>query len=117
MEQEIIRNPDLRQRIISIGIGILLADGERLLRGPLLKSHDAQNGWIDLTVENLRCWQQRLRAIQVEVQSEKGRDSSSRSDRMLTPSRDWRSETDIIDVGEAVAWILVNEEQGQRLKG
>ena len=117
MQEVVMRTPDLRTRIVSIGIGILLADGQRLLRGPSLKSRDAYNGWVDLTADNVVRWQQRLRGMQEEVRTEFEGGSSSRSDRLLSPSRNWQADVQAIDIGEAAAWVFSREEGGQRLKG
>jgi NAD(P)-dependent dehydrogenase (short-subunit alcohol dehydrogenase family) len=115
-EKQIVENSDLRQRIISIGLGIVLSDGERLLRGPLLKSQDADHGWVDLTADNMSLWQRRLTAMREEVVAEL-QETSSRRDRCLHPSLAWETACDFFDAGEMAAWILNNEEGGRRMKG
>ena len=117
VEQEVIGSPETRRRIISIGIPILLADGERLLRGPVIKSLDAYHGWVDLTPANMGKWQGRLDAIRRTVGIELGADTSSRHDRTYPASRQWLSGGDAFDIGEIVAWVLNNEDQGSRAKG
>jgi hypothetical protein len=101
--------------MISIGIPILLPDGERLLRGPLIKSEDAYHGWADLTPANMKTWQGRLEAIRRGTR-ELADDTSSRGDRNFASSRNWLAEEEVFDVGEVVAWIFNREEGGQRGK-
>jgi predicted dinucleotide-binding enzyme len=116
LEQEVCHNASLRQRIISIGIPILLADGQRLLRGPSSKSADAYHGWVDLRPANMAKWQERLIAIRQRVRTELSGDTSSRYDRVYRTSREWLPEDDAFEVGEIVAWILSYEEHGERGK-
>ena len=116
IEHEVLTNADLRRRIVSIGIPILLADGKRLLRGPVMKSVDAYHGWVDLTAANIAAWQDRLTAIRKDVRIELEDEPSSRHDRDFTQSHAGLAEVDFLDLGEIVAWILVNEDQGRRGK-
>jgi hypothetical protein len=102
--------------MISVGIPILLPDGERLLRGPRIKSDDAYHGWVDLTPANMRTWQERLAAISQAVQRELEGDTSSRYDRGFAPSRQWLFADGTFDIGEVVAWILNVEDNGRRGK-
>jgi len=108
---------DMRRRILSIGVPILLPDGERLLRGPIIKSADAHQGWVDLTPANMRRWQMRLRNIRDTMATELGGDSSSLHPRIFSASRDWAGELGFPDIGEIAGWIFRTEEQGQRQKG
>ncbi|MDH3858133.1 MAG: short-chain dehydrogenase, partial [Gammaproteobacteria bacterium] len=117
LENMVRDNEALRRRILSIGIPILMADGVSLLRGPIIKSSDSYYGWVDLTPKNMRVWQARIRAIRASAESDLVAESSSSSDRLLTPSREWDSQKDILDIGEIVAWILDREEGGRREKG
>ncbi len=116
LEGEIKNNAELRQRILSIGVPILLADGERLLRGPVIKSKDAYHGWVELTESCMREWQTRLCAIRETINVETDNDTSSRRDRLFNASRQWRSEIGFPDIGEIAAWILINEDKGVRNK-
>jgi NAD(P)-dependent dehydrogenase (short-subunit alcohol dehydrogenase family) len=116
LEGHIRGEPEIRQRILSIGIPILLADGERLLRGPMIKSPTAYHGWVDLTPSNMATWQGRLRAILDTLQDELGGDASSFHDRNFASSRQSTSEEGTFDIGEIVAWIFNTEEQGRRGK-
>jgi len=107
---------DLRQKIISIGIPILLADGKRLLRGPVIKAETAEQGWVDLTPANLTRWQKRLRRLLEEIRRQSRGDTSSRDDRIYPAAREWRPDDLTIRVGELVAWVLNTEERGFRFK-
>ncbi|MCX6025921.1 MAG: hypothetical protein NTY23_06660 [Chloroflexi bacterium] len=53
LEREAHDNVTVRQQIVSIGLGVLMPDPERLLRGPLLKADRAEEGWVDLTPANV----------------------------------------------------------------
>ena len=117
VEQHVQSDADIRQRIISIGIPILLSNGDSLLRGPTLKSTDPHHGWVDLTPSNMSLWQERLRAVQSTVKNELGDDTSSFHDRLFAASRTWSIEDGEFDIGDIVAWIFNTEEQGQRGKG
>jgi hypothetical protein len=116
LEKEIIENSELRQRIISIGIPILLTDEEHLLRGPVIKSEDAYHGWVDLSVANIKTWQDRLQRIDELVRIEVSDDTSSHDNRLFHASRLWRLDDDFPDIGETVAWIFIHEDQGLREK-
>lgn len=107
---------DLRRRILSIGIPILLPDAGRLLRGPLIKSADADHGWLDLTPANIRKWQDRLKAIRNTTADQLAGDTSSGHPGLFAAGRDWASELDDFGIGEIVGWIFVYEEGGQREK-
>ncbi len=106
----------LRRQMISIGIPILVPDGSGLLRGPVIKSPDAEHGWVDLRPDNLRLWQDRLKAVQQEIAASLDGDTSSQIDRPFDASRNWQP-TDRFDVGEIVGWVFNEEEQGRRGKG
>lgn len=116
LEQEVRSNAILRGRIISIGIPILLPDGEQLLRGPVLKSKDSYHGWVDLTASNMRTWKERLETIHQMVRAELDGETSSRHDREFAASREWLSDEEFFDIGEIVAWIFTYEDQGRRGK-
>ena len=115
LARHVCSETEIRKRMISIGIPILLPDGERLLRGPLIKSEDAYHGWADLTPANMKTWQGRLEAIRRGTR-ELADDTSSRGDRNFASSRNWLAEEEVFDVGEVVAWIFNREEGGQRGK-
>ncbi len=113
---ELKNNAQLRQRIISIGLPILLPDGERLLRGPMVKSETPDQGWVDLTPANMALWQQRVKNLLAAVTQELGGDTSSYFDRVYPTSRNWTPEDQRFDIGEIVGWLLINEEGGKRMK-
>jgi NAD(P)-dependent dehydrogenase (short-subunit alcohol dehydrogenase family) len=116
LEGYIYLQADTRGRMISVGIPILLPDGERLLRGPQIESNDPHHGWVDLTPDNMRTWQDRLAAVRQVVRRELDGDTSSNYDRGFTPSRQWLFEDGTFDIGEVVAWILNVEDNGRRGK-
>ena len=116
LEAEVLGDEEIRRRIISIGIPILLPDGERLLRGPTIKSQDAWHGWVDLTSANMTRWQKRLTALQSDTRETLSGDTSSYHDRLFTISRKWGSTGADLEAGEIAAWIFINEERGQRQK-
>lgn len=105
----------VRQHILSIGLPILLADGERILRGPRIKSQDAEHGWVDLRPSNVVRWQGRLRDLQSEIGEGLSGDSSSQVDRSYPGLRRWR-QAGVFDVGEVVGWLFSTEEGGRRTK-
>jgi hypothetical protein len=105
----------LRRQMISIGIPVLVPDGTGLLRGPVIKSPDADHGWVDLRPDNMRRWQARLRAMRSEIQASLEGDTSSQFDRPFTASREW-ADSDQFDIGEIVGWVFNEEEGGRRGK-
>ena len=109
------RDHDTRARIISIGLPILLPDGARMLRGPILKGQNADAGWIDLTPANLKRWQDRLRAILAELGADSLTDASSRIDRRFPGQRAWAPD-DGLDIGEIAGWLFIHEDKGERIK-
>lgn len=113
--RDITASQHLRAQAISVGIPILLPDGKRLLRGPALKAHKPDEGWIDLRPENMARWQARLSAIRAEIAHSLGGDTSSRLDRILSDSRTWQP-NDAFDIGEVVAWVFIHEDEGRRWK-
>ncbi len=109
------RDARLRQHILSIGIPILLPDGTRLLRGPMLKSPDAENGWVDLTPANVARWQERLKRLLEHLDASLAAGSGSNIERGYPSLRRWVAE-DSFDIGEIVGWLFNTEEQGRRGK-
>lgn len=111
----VAREARVRQHILSIGLPILLPDGKRLLRGPVLKAAEPEHGWVDLTPANMGRWQERLRAIQADIRGKLDSDASSRLDRTFPANRRW-AEDDSFDIGEIAGWIFTHEDQGRRDK-
>jgi hypothetical protein len=116
LEAEIKKNAALRQQIISVGLPILLSDGESLLRGPMVKSETAMEGWIDLTPQNMQQWQSRLTGIRTLMQEQiNDDDTSSRYDRFHPALRMWTND-DTFHIGEVAAWVSIYEDHGRRGK-
>lgn len=112
---------DLRVRILSIGLPILLADGRRLLRGETVKVAPApgqaptdpkliDNGWVDLRPSNWERWRDRLRQIRDELATGPSADDGSRADR--EPHDRGRA----LRPGRLAAWIFRYEDAGERIK-
>jgi len=119
---------DLRDTVVSVGIPVLLPDGETILRGPEIKipGYDpalgprkpdraqidawAAKGWVDLRAGNLGRWAERLERV---LASRRG-GSAGASDAMSHETYG----RDDFRIGEVVAWIFANEEgfRGFRLK-
>lgn len=115
MEAILREDPALRQRILSIGIPILLPDGKRLLRGPTVKSKEAEHGWLDLTPANVARWQERIAGLRAFLQVSAEGEASSRLDRVYPSAAAWTGD-DRFDVGEVVGWLFIHEEKGRRGK-
>ncbi len=116
LEAELHGEPRLRQHILTIGLGILLPDGKHLLRGPVLKSSTADQGWVDLTPANMARWQERIRGLLDTIREELSGDTSSHYDRNYPTSREWNPDDLRFDIGELVGWLLITEDQGRRGK-
>ncbi|HEX9106327.1 MAG TPA: hypothetical protein VF832_03855 [Longimicrobiales bacterium] len=112
---------DLRVRILSIGLPILLPDGKRLLRGPDVKcppengtvpdvARLADAGWVDLRPANWERWLKRLQAIRGELMRAPGPEFGSRSD--FAPGDRRRR----LRPGALAAWIFRTEDGGKRIK-
>jgi NAD(P)-dependent dehydrogenase (short-subunit alcohol dehydrogenase family) len=112
---------DLRRRILSIGLPILLPDGRSVLRGPDVKIRPrpgqspadarlADAGWVDLRPENWRRWGERATAMLRELSTSPGPESGSRTD--VEPGN--RSVS--IRPGRMAAWVFRHEDRGARIK-
>lgn len=127
---EIIKsNKKLRAQIISIGIPILMPDGETLIRGNEIKippyrgentveitpekiNQWAYDGWVDLRVENMNVWKRRFEKIIKETEEIPSEDTSSRFVRTKEYWEDFKT----INEGKIAGWILDREEHGMRVK-
>ncbi len=120
---------ELRSRIISIGIPILMPDGVTLLRGGEMKiptfqgeaslpidtgSIDAwaHDGWVDLRVKNVDSWKKRFQRIKAELAQIPAGDTSSQ---FLRTKAYW-DDFEAIEPGKIVGWIFSVEEHGARMK-
>ncbi|MGH7482344.1 MAG: short-chain dehydrogenase [Longimicrobiales bacterium] len=112
---------DLRSRIVSIGLAILLPDGERVLRGPVVKVGPengqsprdprlVENGWVDLRPAAWARWKGRLGRILHDLESLPGPELGSQAD----------TEPGIrgaqLRPGRLAAWVFRNEDAGERVK-
>ncbi len=119
----------LRQMILSIGTGILLPSGDKFMRGPVLsyprfegvevlKSSPerincwADNGWLDLRVENMKTWQRRLQTMQKQMNENRNADYSSEYYHL----HKYELDAGPSELGTIVSWILDKEEGGARIK-
>lgn len=112
---------DLRQRILSVGLPILLPDGQSLLRGAVVKvppepglplDHPrvVDAGWVDLRSQNWAHWQTRVQAIRDEITDRPGLERGSVAD------HEYGDETGRIRPGRLAAWIFRVEDDGERIK-
>ena len=127
---ELISN-DSKQRseILSIGIPILLPNGESLLRGSIIKipAFQGENvlninpenidkwafeGWLDLRVSNMEKWQKRIKDLIEEAENISETDTSSQHVR----TRSYWNNFEEINIGKICSWIFIHEEQGRRMK-
>ncbi len=119
--QEIREDRRLRSDILSIGLPVLLADGERLLRGPEMKvapgpgedldvDRCAERGWVDLRPVAWQRWGERCRGYLQEQVRAPGPEEGSATD------LDVRGRTGEIRPGVLAAWVFRVEDQGERAK-
>ncbi|HEX5724078.1 MAG TPA: hypothetical protein VFX98_01360 [Longimicrobiaceae bacterium] len=110
---------DLRTRILSSHLAILLADGERLLRGRKVEiepapgeppEHTARKGWVDLRPANWSLWRRRVIELLGRIAREPGPEGGSQWD--MEP---WHRERSIRP-GALAAWIFRHEDRGERIK-
>lgn len=116
--EEVVQNESLRTQMISIGIPVLTPRGDSLLRGPVIKADKAEDGWVDLSADNMRHWQQRLESIRAMAQGELEADigmSASRFNQTFV-NMATQQVRDTFDLGELVAWIFIYERGGARMK-
>jgi hypothetical protein len=129
LQNLIVSDGDLRSSIISIGIPILTADGQKLIRGEMIKipPHRGENeveitpesidkwahaGWVDLRESSVREWQARLSAIKEFVGTHDPDDTSSRPNFPIDYWQDFAT----MPIGKIVAWVFTIEEKGARMK-
>jgi len=129
MESVIRDNQELRSTILSVGTPILMKDGKTFLRGPdisepnfegrtVLEVNQANiekwtaGGWLDLRVANMKKWQERLSALNADMEKETQKDHSSYYFR----NRRFLGGTIRMDIGIIVNWVLEYEDKGFRIK-
>lgn len=127
--QTIKDNKRLRSEIISIGIPILMPDGNSLLRGEEMKIPPfrgenvlpanpktidawAHDGWVDLRVKNMSLWKQRFEGMKKSIEPIPVGDTSSR---FIYTKEHW-NDFETIEPGKIVGWIFSYEEKGLRMK-
>lgn len=115
---EIAQDAGLRQQILSIGIAILLPEGDRLLRGPQCKATNAEDGWVDLRPQNMARWQERLQRIRAMTEEELRADAGRYSSRFYRVFVDPATGefTERFGIGDLAGWIFTYEEKGARMK-
>jgi NAD(P)-dependent dehydrogenase (short-subunit alcohol dehydrogenase family) len=112
---------DLRQRILTVGLPVLLPDGERLLRGATIKvpppsdavgldEKTVASGWIDLRETNWDIWKARVSSILDEMRRRPGVTEGSRAD------HHYGDEEGAIRPGRLASWVFCHEDEGQRIK-
>jgi hypothetical protein len=116
----IVSDADLRGRILTIGLPILLPGGDTLLRGPDVKIQPAEGqsssdprladaGWVDLRPANWRKWSERAGRMLHELRDtdpERGsRSDAEPGDRAIT-----------IRPGRMASWVFRHEDRGTRIK-
>ncbi len=128
-ENYLENNPGLRSEMISVGLPILMADGKRILRGPVVKipaqlgrksltiqpdkiNEWAYAGWIDLRKENMALWQTRIEKILSDIDDLPPSDTSSRFHHGI---QYWTNDSSL-EIGKLAAWIFNHEDEGVRIK-
>jgi hypothetical protein len=112
------------QTIISLGLPILLPDGNQIIRGPRIRIPEriepdvrvteedvdawAQKGWVDLRPMNMALWQERFEKMEKSQQDIRGRGSAAVTIEGYI--------YDNIRIGEVVGWVFNNEQDGYRIK-
>lgn len=133
VEAYIRKDRTIRSQILSIGIPILLSDGQSLLRGPEVKipaskvksefvvtpakiDEWADAGWVDLREKNFALWQERLSELKAEIDAIPANETSSAHHWQRSY---WGDDHSILDPGKIVAWVFVRKEGefgGMRIK-
>ncbi|HEV7590052.1 MAG TPA: hypothetical protein VGO40_18185 [Longimicrobium sp.] len=118
--EELLRaDADLRTRLLSANLAVLLADGERLLRGRKVAVEPAPgeavddtawSGWVDLRPANWEAWRERAASVLARIEGEPGPEGGSQWD--VEP---WHRER-TIRPGALAAWVLRYEDEGERIK-
>jgi len=127
--EKISTDDKLRSEIISIGIPILLPDGNSLLRGNIIKipafrgenileinkeniDRWANEGWVDLRIFNMQRWQNRISKLIKEAESIPLSNTSSQHVR----TKEYWNNFKEINIGKICSWLFIHEEHGKRMK-
>jgi len=122
-------NKKLRSEIISIGIPVLMPDGNSLLRGDEIKIPPyrgeevlaanqktidawAHDGWVDLRIKNMSLWKSRFNEIRKSTEPIPMGETSSR----FIYTKEYWNNFESIEPGKIVGWIFSYEEKGLRMK-
>ena len=125
----ILNNSKLRSEIISIGIPVLLPNGESLLRGDVIKipafrgentleitkeniERWSNEGWVDLRASNIKRWQKRISELIEESESISATNTSS----LHVRTKDYWKNYNEINIGKICSWLFIHEEHGRRMK-
>ena len=120
-EELVMGDPTLRSDILSVGLPILLADGQGLLRGPLVEVEPENGsgpddprwrnrGWVDLTPASWVRWRERCRSFVATEVKVPGADAGSQED------LDVRRLCGEIRPGALAAHVFRGEDEGRRVK-
>ncbi|MEA2694400.1 MAG: hypothetical protein QOJ16_3787 [Acidobacteriota bacterium] len=126
LDQLVREDTEAANRVVAVGIPILLESGEILRAPKVIVPADAcnqkvtpekleawvQDGWVDLRLANCARWIERFKRIQEEIDAIPEGDTSSRH---LRNRRFWQEDRGI-QPGKIVGWILSVEEKGSRMK-
>jgi hypothetical protein len=126
LDRLVREQPEEANRVVSVGIPILLDSGEVIRGVKVIVPGDAdgapvtpenleswvRDGWVDLRLANCARWIERFQKIHDEIAALPEDDSSSR---FLRNRRFWHK-VDVIQPGKVVGWILGTEEGGSRIK-
>lgn len=123
--RQLLKHEELREMIVSVGVPILLPDGDSIWRGPFIRIPEradtnevevsaknvdlwAKKGWVDLRPENFVLWRERFERMKRSKDKLRGRGSAA------VTIEAYLSEN--IHIGNVVAWIFNNQEGGSRIK-
>jgi len=125
----VMEDADFRAQMLSIGLVILLKDGNKYIRGnevkiPVNMGYDeiemnresintwCNEGWVDLRPDNFKSWQDRITQIIKQTKSLPAEDTSSR----YTYNMDYWDNFETIDEGKIIGWVFEYEDKGWRFK-
>jgi NAD(P)-dependent dehydrogenase (short-subunit alcohol dehydrogenase family) len=126
LDRLVREDPEVANRVVSVGVPILLDSGEVIRGVKVIVPNDAagepltpeklegwvRDGWVDLRLANCARWIERFQKIHEETSAQPESDSSSR---FLRNRRFWHK-VDVIQPGKVIGWILGSEEGGSRIK-